>query len=204
MYNGGMTSSRTRAIIVLISGIGIAAAALSILLSSCRGYRCINIPDAHFVIADTYEDTKTAWRGTMKSGDQLLRIKLLHNIPASQSEEITTIHKTALLGMYDVSLSPYPGAISQTVRCDASFKPVPKTITGVSGQTITYFSGFLNARLQYGSCVESQIMYRGFTGILYCEQLKKWVQVELIVPKDSAVSDADGERFMQSVSCKKQ
>lgn len=170
---------------------------------TCKGYRCISVPDRHWTLAETYEDTNTSWRGLMRSGDLMLRMYIIHNVASTQSEEITTIHTASLLGMYDISLSPYPGAISQTIRCDDSFKPNIAKITSDSGQVITYYSGLLNARQQYGACVENQIVYRGFAGMLYCDRLKKWAQIELIVPKDSSWSQEDGMKFIRGIACKK-
>lgn len=203
MYNGGMTYFRLRIIPSIILALVFAYFMWLILMPSCETYDCISVSGKDPVLVDTYEDTNVTWRGLLRSGDMDIRLKILHDIPRNQSDEITKIHLTALLGLYDVSLSPYPGAISQTIRCDELFKPVPKKITGNADQEIVHFAGLLNARMQYGSCIENQIAYRSYTGILYCGTQKKWVQIELIVPKDSLLSDSDGERFIQRISCKK-
>ena len=172
-------------------------------MPSCKTYDCITIPDKNLTLVDEYEDTNTSWRGLMRSDDREIRLKIFHNIPRIHSEEITNIHIATLLGLYDVSLSPYPGAISQTIRCDEAFKPVPQKIISSTGQHIMYFAGLLNARMQYGSCIENQIAYRSYVGFFYCEKQEKWAQIELIVPKDSTVSDSLGKLIIQSISCKK-
>jgi len=203
MYNGGMTRFRLRIIPFIFLALVCAHFLWRILTPSCKTYDCISVSGKDLDLVDTYEDTGVAWRGLLRSGDMDIRLKVLHDIPRTQSDEITKIHLTAMLGLYDVALSPYPGAISHTIRCDEQFKPVPKKIVGDANQQVVYFAGFLNARTQYGSCIENQISYRSYAGIVYCEKQKKWVQIELIMLKDSPVSDGDGEGFIQRISCKK-
>lgn len=203
MYNDGMADFRTRILPYIFITLLLAGFVWLVRTPRCKTYDCIRIPGKSVILADAYEDTGAVWRGLLRSDDREVRVKILHTIAGDQAEEITKIHLAALLGLYDVALSPYPGAISQTVRCDAAFKPLPKKLTGPSGQSIVYFVGLLNARMQYGSCIENQIAYRSYAGILYCEKIQKWAQIELMVPKDAAFSDSDGERFIQNITCKK-
>lgn len=188
---------------LFIIGAIVIAVSLSIpYLFSCTSYRCIHFPNQqNWSLKEEYEHTDKIWRGMLFYADQLLRIEIIHNVTPHEAQVFTNSRFARIQGLYDTALSPYPDAISHIIRCDEIYKPKQKILHAVDASTIAYFSASLNGRMQYGACVDNQIVYNSSVGMMYCEDEQKWIQIELITDKNSALSFSQREDFIRAVSC---
>lgn len=174
-----------------------------ILTRPCGGPSCLSFPDqTRFRTLETYEHTAKTWRGMLRDGERMLRIETVEHVNADEASEFTTIRLASINGLYDTVLSPYPGAVSQTVRCDEQYKPRTRTLTTNAGVPLSTLSGFLNTRLQFGSCVDDQIAYTNHLALFYCRDAHRWVSMELIEPVKSTATDKEIQTFFESVSCR--
>ncbi len=168
----------------------------------CKGIACIKVPGAPYRVRDIYEDTGRIWRGLLQSGDTYMRLETIRAIPSSEAGEYTQLRLAQIEGLFDTAASPYPGAISHTIRCDDAYKPKPVTRTTADGTQVTFFSSFMNSRMQYGVCMDNQITYRSYTGMFHCQKSDVWVSLEMIVPYGSHREPATYEHVFTALACK--
>jgi hypothetical protein len=196
-----MNYSRTA---VFLIGIGIISAAVILFRSfaGCSRYACIRsslLSDAKEI--EVYERTNTSYRALLSSSHGQVRFSRHAELTETDAETLTNVTVMKIQGLFDNALSPYPGPLSSVVRCDDKYKPSPKVST--SGTTkATTFMGYLNDRLQYGSCVDNQLTHKGYSIILYCTNEHAWYHIELIKPLGEADDDAAAYTLLSDISCK--
>lgn len=171
-------------------------------ITLCRNYTCIDLPLlANAKETEVYEQTKTSYRALLSASDGQIRFSRHSGLTKTDAATLTQVTIMKIQGLFDNALSPYPGPLSSVVRCDDKYKPTPKIEK--NGLTeITMFTGFLNNRLQYGSCIDSQLTHKGYSAIMYCEKEQAWYHVELIVPLDGKPDDTRIFNQLQEASCK--
>lgn len=169
---------------------------------TCSSYECLLFPDKKFwKIQTVYENDSSAWRGILIQSDYLVRLERYSHIPLSDAADLTKIRIMQIQGLFDSARSPYPGVISDRIVCDDSYKPKPKVLTTTSGVEITYFSAFLNDRLQYGTCSDDAISYKGYTALFSCGQTNDWYSLELIIPAKKVASDSVYTGLFSQIGC---
>lgn len=168
----------------------------------CRAYSCITLPGfSGWKQDEVYEHTGKIWRGMLSSERRLMRLEVVFRVSPAEAAEFTNIRLMAIEGLYDTVQSPYPGAVSATIRCDERYKLHPTVIIAKDGMPVTYASGFLNARMQYGACVDNQLAYAGSIGFFYCAKRQFWVQMEVMTDMNHASTSDESLEFFRSVSC---
>jgi len=183
---------------VLVVAIGGAA---GVFVTDCRGFSCIAVARGrHWRIRETYESKGNVWRGMMDNGSDRMRLEVIRGVTQSDADTFTKIRLTTVAGLYDTTLSPYPGAVSATIRCDDMYKPKPQIMKTRDGDALTYFTGYLNDRLQYGSCIDSQVAFVSYAGYLYCPKRSAWFSMEVITRKQ--VTQIGAKDFFRNVSCR--
>lgn len=171
--------------------------------NSCRKYSCLFFEDKQkFREIENIEDSTNGYKGTLTKGNIRVRLEAYSAPSQEVSERFTQTKVMQLQGLFENIRSPYPGALSNEIICEDRFKPIIKdiNINGIKTKTIT---GYLNERLQYGSCVESQLTYTGKTAILYCKNQKKWYLFEIITKKSDVNFDPETTHLIQSLKCQK-
>jgi hypothetical protein len=188
--------------ICLVLSIGII---LRNTLLSCSTYECLLFPDKNlWKIQTVYEKDSKVFRGLLKHPDYLVRIERVSLMLQQQkADDLTKIRLMQILGLFDTAQSPYPGVITDRIVCDDKYKPHPNTATTTSGIGITYFSAFLNNRLQYGICTDDQIVYKVYTALFSCQQTNDWYSVEIIVPKENAATDSVYIGLFRQIGCQR-
>ncbi len=116
------------------------------------------------------------------------------------ADDLTRIRLAQISGLYETARNPYPGAVSQTVRCDARLVPHPQTVSAAAGPA-TYYSAYLNNRLQYGACADSQQPHTVRSLLFYCMDTKRWVSVERI-ESAGVTPEAEARRFLTGIGCR--
>ena len=143
-----------RKLILLFITVSAIAVVLGIIVwtkqRSCRGIKCLHGKNlTGYKLEEIYQDDRTAFRGLYRKGDTLLRFEAYYNIPKGQIDERIASTIARLKGLYERSPAPYPGEVSDEIRCDNTLAPV------VHKQTEdfpTYAEIYLNDRLSYGVC----------------------------------------------------
>jgi hypothetical protein len=153
---------------------------------------------SRFLHTETYADTPTSYRAQFQNGTDTIR---LDTDRISPDNAVAELHAavTRFSGLYEKAPAPYPGEISDAVVCDPAFVPERKTIMSPAG-LITYYIGYLNNRMTFGSCSMDQAVYRGITAYFYCSDTRLLIHLELISPKDS-FKEAEGLQRLSSLSC---
>jgi len=174
-----------------------------ILGNPCNGYSCLDFKNKEsFKETEQIENTQASYRGLLTKGD--IRIRLEAYSAASQkiAEGFTQTKVMLLQGLFETVRSPYPGVLSNEIVCEERFKPTTKEII-IGGAKATVVTGFLNDRLQYGSCLESQLTFTGKTAMFYCDTQKKWYYFETISKRGENGLDLETTHLIQSLKCQK-
>ena len=169
---------------------------------SCQGYFCLSFKDINkYKIKELYEDTDKAYRAIIKNGDLIIRLEVYQNINSETAKKFNQYKIVQMEGLFENIRSPYPGAISDEIACEQKYKPKVQNMNK-NGLDKIYFSGYLNDRLQYGSCIDEQNIYKGYTVLFYCTDQYRWYQFEIIGPINR-LSDRDYLLIIESISCEK-
>jgi hypothetical protein len=169
----------------------------------CKTYTCLLFENKQqFKEIDQIENTENSYKGILKNGLLQIRLEIYSAASSEIADRFTQAKVMQLLGLYESARSPYPGVLSNEVVCDEKFKPVV-TEKSTKEQKITYITGFLNERLQYGVCIENQIPNKGKTAMFYCSGQKKWYYFEAIAKKSDKNLDYETTHLIQSLRCQK-
>ncbi len=169
---------------------------------SCSAYQCLVFPGKEsWHTREVYEETQTGWRGLITDSRFLVRLEEVNSVDAKDAGELTKITTMKLLGLFDSARSPYPGAITNEVVCQDQFKPKGGVFTNNKNIDVSFYTAYLDGRMQYGSCVEDQVSYRGSLGIFYCPNVREWYEIELLVPKGQKEPSDGYKSLFYAVHC---
>ena len=167
----------------------------------CRGIKCLSGENLNeFTLAETYQDDQTAFRGLYRGEETVLRLETYYNVPKGQVDERIASTITRLKGLYERAPAPYPGEISDEIRCDSSLAP---KIYDQTNDFPLYVEIYLNDRLSYGVCNSEQATHKGILTFLTCPKRQIFTQLEFI---SSQINYRNNEEEIKSVirslSCK--
>jgi len=151
-----------------------------------------------FKLVSEYENTAKTYRALLEKGDIKLQIEAYSNTSAKQATDFNLYKSMQILSLYESVRSPYPGVISDQVACAKEYQPVFKKTT-INNINIESYSGYVNDRLQFGSCTKEQIAYRGMALMFYCPKQNRWYHLEFMTSPLQA--PIDFQRLIQSISC---
>lgn len=191
MYHTPMTKYLRYLSIICFIGVGIGAALFFMRTPHiCTNLSCIQMQNiSTFSRADTYTDTPSVYRALYTDKDVFLRIEA-QKIPATDAESLISTDITRMKALFEKAPAPYPGDISDAIICDPKYVPVYRETTTPDGQ-LRYFTGYMNNRLTFGSCSQSEATYRGFMGFVYCKKTSLSIRVELMAPIDTFTKHED-------------
>jgi hypothetical protein len=126
-----------------------------------------------------------------------------HRTNEKDASTLTQITLMKIQGLFENARSPYPGPLSDEITCDQKFKLVPKTSQN-KDLSLTSFSGYLNNRMQYGTCVDNQVTYKAYSALFYCANHSSLYQLELIIPITKIGSDENYFNLLNQISCQRQ
>lgn len=169
----------------------------------CSKLNCLTFQDSNkYTVKEVYEENKYIYRALYQNQNILIRAEIRPNSSKNEVEDTVKVQKIRIAGLFDDAAAPYPGEISDVISCGNEFKPIHTTITN-KDMEINLFSGYVNDRLVFGSCVSDQAKYRNNLAMFYCEKQKKYYQVEVIVPNSNYASNPNKyNQIIQSISCK--
>lgn len=169
---------------------------------TCREISCISFPGiSTWQRKDVYEQTSNSYRAIYAKDNEFMRVERYGGLNPNDADSLTKAKVMQIDGLLETAVSPYPGLLSNRITCDNRYLPTPAAFTATN-TTGTSFIGYLNNRLQYGSCIDDQIMYTSYVALFYCKSHNSWYQLEHIVPRNSAVSDQSQIDAFTRITCK--
>ncbi len=149
---------------------------------------------------DVTEKTDKSFLALYTYPSYLIRVEKRSGLSSHDAETLSKVTIMRMQGQFETARSPYPGILSDAITCDKKFDINPQTIQHGPEQ-LTFFTGFLNNRTQYGSCIESEIAYTGLNAIIYCDRQHSWYRLEALVPQTSNQDISALTKEMQNISC---
>jgi len=140
------------------------------------------------------------YRALMAQGKIQIRTEIYSKVSQKEAENFTQIKKMKMQGLFENARSPYPGMLSNEIECGKKFLPIFKELT-INDLKIQYMRGLLNERLQYGSCLDSEIKFIGHTALFYCQNQQKWYQVEMIMQSNENNAADWPLSILKSIRC---
>lgn len=168
-------------------------------MTACTKLACISFRDKDgFQTQTTYEDTAKAYRALLTRGDVTVRVEKYMDVTAQQAASNNDYKSMQIESLYEDAKSPYPGMLSDRIRCEGKFKPVFEE-RKLNGLTYLEYSGFLNSRMQYGTCIQDELTYASRAMMFYCPKERAWYQFEFITSLARPQPDLSG--LLNSVRC---
>ncbi len=199
-------NKKRRKILIYILLLALTTALFSYLLSinvRCKKLLCLYFPGKNeWKTEDVYIDQKSVWKGLYSYGEYKIRVYELNNISKSDAENFTKITIMTTKGLFDTAKNPYAGVLSDKIVCPESLKPVEDDFINKANINIYFIQSFLNSRLQYGACTETQISYKVYSGTFYCDKIKNWFQIEIIAPLTDSQPINYYKNMFNEVVCK--
>lgn len=170
---------------------------------ACQRLACLSLRNgSQYKIKKIYEDDEYTFRALYGKDDTLLRAEIRNNFSAAESEQAIQSQITRTKGMFEDAQSPYPDEISDVISCGKEYQPV-YSAREQNGIKISYFTGFVNERLVFGSCISDQAIYSDTLTMFYCSKQKRFYQLEIITPnKNSAANLNQRQEVIDSIACK--
>lgn len=152
--------------------------------SLCSDLSCVNFPGkTRFSLKEMYIDTPLTYRALYTDTSTYLRIEVNHVTGHSAREE-TDAQVARMKALFEKAPAPYPGDISDAITCDDKHIP-----SYTKEGNLQYFIGYLNNRMTFGSCSDSDIVYRGIDALFSCTDTNQAVRIEFIEPLASFNKD---------------
>lgn len=172
--------------------------------SSCPQISCINIQDINkYQLKNKYEENKYIFRGLYEADKSLIRAEVRSDVTEEEARDAIQVQITRTKGLFEDAAAPYPGEISDVIACSSNYKPKYSTHTTKNGAKLSFFEGYINERLVFGSCVDDQAAYHDTFVMFYCSKQKKFYQIELIEPREKYLSDKiKSVEMLNSLSCR--
>ena len=193
--------NKFKVIILFLILIAIASVLFFLKNKKCVGIKCLSFNhDTEFILSDIYENNPGTFRAIYQQGtDSFFRIEAKSSIEKLDSDKLLLSKVSHLSDIFENSISPYPGEISLKISCADKYKPKLQ-----SSNRLPYFIGYLNDRLQFGSCSEEQVKNQGAIGFLYCPNQKRFYQIEYIISvQKNEDKTARIKDLIESVNCRK-
>jgi hypothetical protein len=151
-------------------------------------------------LQEVFQENNHAFRALYKDNDDVLKVEVIYNMPEKDSQQYVNAGVAKLQGVYTDALVPYPGVASQQTGCDTKYQPVLKKIK--TNTKISYFTGYLNDNLTFGTCIEDQITHKGILAFFYCPKSKQAYNLEIVASKAAFEKDPNKYKNMvESINC---
>lgn len=188
----------------LCLGISIVGSAIFVytqMKRSCGKLQCITLPLLQqSTVAEVYESTDRSYLALYTLPNMKIRTEQRSGISSSDADILTKVTVMRMQGQFETARSPYPGMLSDAITCDEKFNVKPITTT-YNNQEVLFFSGYLNNRLQYGSCIDSEIQFTGLNAVLYCDRQHAWYRIEILIPGGDKSDTQSYTQQLQNITC---
>src|SRR3989338_6210727 len=150
----------------------------------CQRLSCMTMSGLNnFKIKDIYQNNNNTFRALYTNKDKILKVETISQINEFTADQYVNANIAQIKGLFTDALAPYPGIASNTITCDTRYQLFFDKIITTEKLEVSYFIGFLNSNLTYGSCTESQVIYKGISAYFYCSKNKQVYHLEVIAPR---------------------
>jgi len=168
----------------------------------CKKLTCISVTGIdQWKETDIYELSKNTYRALLQAPSYTIRVEKHSGITSADAATLTKVRTMQMSGLFDEARSPYPGILSDRIRCDDQLKPQIEQMNN-EGLKVVYVTAWVNNRLQYGTCVEGDLPYKSYSATFYCAGEKALYQIELITEREKANDDIY-KGVIASIRCQK-
>ena len=173
-------------------------------LFSCRRLSCVTMNGLNdFKIKDIYQESNSTFRAFYANKEKMLRVETIFQLDRFTASQYINADISQIKGLYTDALAPYPGIASNRITCDIRYQPLFDKMLTADKLEISYFIGYLNNNLTYGSCTEAQVIYKGISAYFYCSKKKLVYHLEIIAPRKAFESSIkDYQNMIGSIKCR--
>jgi len=130
-------------------------------------------------ISETFDSTVL----TGGYGDLFIKVNVFKNTSQEKANIYISDKIVLISSLFREISSPYPGALSNRIKCLEEFKPLR-----ISNYPLDYYIIYASSRFTYGVCSFDLIKYRSILYFQYCGKQKSLYQVKLFIPIDQDIS----------------
>lgn len=127
--------------------------------------------------------------GLYAIGDDRLRIRVAET--GVEGAQMAEQERARILGLFEERQAPYPGALSNALRCPEALRPAE--LPDRAG-AVFLLSLFANDRMAFGACAEDLLRYRATVGAFVDRAGSRLVRVEYFEPKEAEPRGPDTVR----------
>lgn len=165
----------------------------------CPDITCISIYDkSGWQMKHVEKLSETTTLFTAEAPRYTVRITKTTDVSPDDAVLLTRVRVMQISGLFDTALSPYPGVVSDRIECDEDAKPEIQKVRTATTE-VTYYTTWVNDRMQPGSCIEADRSYRSLTAHFYCFGHKALYQLELITAPEKNMMPRD--ELISSIAC---
>ena len=167
----------------------------------CNRIRCISLNSiSAWREQEIYENNYSRYRALLVAPSYLIRIEKNSNLSKEDAENLILFDVMQKKGLFDDIINPYTGEISNKISCENRYKPEVQIIPA-NDLKVTYYSGWLNDRLQYGVCLDDQLIYKTHNALFYCSNQRSLYHLEFIMAIKDKPEDSYFLNQIQSIKC---
>ena len=170
-------------------------------ITRCHRLNCIDMNGLeNYSLSQTYLSGRNVSRQLYKNNGQSLRTQINSAISQEDFLRLEKENIANISSFYQEAFAPYPGEISNTVKCDPGRIPRVSSIK-TGSVSVTYYSSFLNVRL-VPACNSSEDKFISVTAFFYCQNQKGY-QLQFISPLAAPVTGQENTvSALKTVSCR--
>ena len=116
----------------------------------------------------------------IEDGPARLRLRISHGLSPDEAERRIEAARQRLDSLYGERQAPYPGELSNSLKCPEAFKPVDHTPAGTAASLVRLYA---NDRLAFGGCADELLTYRASVAQYYAPSQGRLVQAEYYWPR---------------------
>jgi hypothetical protein len=128
-------------------------------------------------------------------------LRRLSPVTPTQIMQLLGQKRFQIESLYNEQKSPYPGALSQVVRCPKELLPLIQSDSSMQMDVLRIQAG-ANSRKILGVCDPSELAFRAVVLEIFCKEAKVLFEVEGFLKKSSTEKTEKWETWLKQVSCK--
>jgi arylsulfatase A-like enzyme len=115
-------------------------------------------------------------------GDDRLRVRVVSGVQAAKAKALVDEERTLLEDLFGDRQAPYPGQLTNTLRCPETYHPQEVRPLGGALELLTLQA---NDRLGFGGCAADLLRYRATVGFFHDAQAKRLIKLEYFAALES-------------------